>query len=87
MDEDLRNAVPYTEEELESARQFAVVIQWSPEDQVYIAEIPQLRGAITHGETPAEAAEMATEAAALWIRMARSTGEQIPSPKHLLLTA
>jgi predicted RNase H-like HicB family nuclease len=81
MDEDLKGAVSYTDEELEFARQFAVMIQWSPEDQVFIAQIPQLPGAVTHGTTPAEAADMATEAAALWIRTARLSGEAIPSPE------
>jgi predicted RNase H-like HicB family nuclease len=65
MDDDLQNAVPFTDKELAAARRYAVVIQWSPEDQAYIAEVPQLPGAKTHGSSPAEAAEMAAEAAAL----------------------
>jgi predicted RNase H-like HicB family nuclease len=87
MDDDLQQAVPFTKEELVVARRYAVVIQWSPDDKVYIAEVPQLRGAKTHGSTPAEAADMAAEVAALWLRIAKRTGSSIPDPRPLQLTA
>jgi predicted RNase H-like HicB family nuclease len=87
MDDDLQQAVPFTEDELAVARRYAVVIQWSPEDKVYIAEVPQLRGAKTHGTTPAEAADMAAEVAALWLRMAIRTGASVPDPRPLQVTA
>lgn len=76
-------AAPFSEEELAEARRFSVVIQWSPEDGVFIANVPQLPGARTHGATPAEAADMAAEVAALWIRMAKQGNETIPEPHAL----
>ena len=83
MDPELAGAKPFSEEELADARRYSLVIQWSPEDAVFIAEVPQLPGAKTHGATPAEAAEMAAEVAALWIRMAKLWHEAIPEP-HVL---
>ena len=72
-----------TPEELAEASHYSVEIHWSPEDQVFIADVPELPGTRTHGATQAEAVEMATEAAALWIAAARYYGEQIPAPRLL----
>jgi predicted RNase H-like HicB family nuclease len=83
MDRELVGTEPFSEEELSGARRYSVVIQWSPEDAVFIAEVPQLPGAKTHGETPAEAAELAAEVAALWIRMAKLGHEFVLEP-HVL---
>src|SRR5918996_4015960 len=54
----------YTDEELAEASRYEIVIHWSEEDQVYIASVPELTGVVTHGNTPAEAAENAVEVAA-----------------------
>lgn len=80
MDDELSGTEPFSVEELAEASHFSVVIQWSPEDGVFIADVPQLPGARTHGRTPAEAVEMAAEVAALWVRMAKQASEPIPEP-------
>ncbi|HEU5374058.1 MAG TPA: hypothetical protein VFV38_01335 [Ktedonobacteraceae bacterium] len=41
---------------------YTVIIQWSEEDNLYIATLPEWGNAHTHGHTYAEAAEMAQEA-------------------------
>ena len=51
-----------TSEQIAEARHYRVEVHWSPEDQVFIAEAPELRGAKTHADTPAEAVEMAQRA-------------------------
>jgi predicted RNase H-like HicB family nuclease len=56
-----------TEEELVAVRRYALVIEWSDEDQVFLATAPDLPGVRTHGSTRAEAAEMGEEAIALWL--------------------
>ena len=71
-----------TPDQLAEASQYSIVIRWSPEDQIFIAEVPELNGAKTHGASAAEAAEMVTEVAALWLDMARDLGWDIP--KHRL---
>ena len=46
-------------------RRYAMVIEWSDEDQLFLVSIPDFPGAHTHGRTRAEAAEMGEEAIAL----------------------
>lgn len=69
-----------TPEQLSEARRYKVELHWSPEDQVFIAEVPELPGAKTHADTPAEAVDMAHEVAALWLSTARHMGRAIPAP-------
>ena len=33
-------------------KEHPMVLEWSDEDQVYLAKFPSLRGCVTHGETP-----------------------------------
>lgn len=40
---------------------YSVVIQWSEEDQAYLARAPELPGCITHGDTYEEALKNALE--------------------------
>lgn len=46
----------------------------------YLAEVPELPGCSTAGETPAEALEMLEEAMAGWLETALITGMPIPEP-------
>lgn len=71
-----------TPEELATASRYSLLIRWSPEDDAYIAEVPELAGVASHGATVAEAAEIAHEAAAAWISAKRGWGRDIPAP-HL----
>lgn len=57
---------------------YKVVIYWSDEDAVYIAEVPELPGCMNHGETRAEALANAEEAIDLWVKVARKRGREIP---------
>jgi predicted RNase H-like HicB family nuclease len=76
---------PYTAEELAEASRYEIVIQWSEGDQVYIASVPELPGAITHGDSPAEAAEKVVEVAAHWIYGTRQQGLTVPPPRALAI--
>jgi predicted RNase H-like HicB family nuclease len=69
-----------TQEELATASRYSLLIRWSPEDDAYIAEVPELAGIASHGATVAEAAEVAHEAPAAWISAKRSWGREIPDP-------
>ena len=60
---------------------YAVIIYWSNEDDVFIAEVPELPGCITHGDTQAAALENANEAIQLWIDTAKEFGDPVPEPK------
>lgn len=60
---------------------YEVVIQWSHEDDCFVAEVPELAGCSAHGETPAAALASAEGAIDLWLDTARDLGREIPEPK------
>jgi predicted RNase H-like HicB family nuclease len=64
---------------------YEIVIYWSEEDQVFLAEVPELPGCLAHGDTAQEALAQAQEATALWIDAAREFGDPVPEPKGRLL--
>ena len=60
---------------------YEVIIYWSDEDQVFIAELPELPGCMAHGESQELALKNAREAIQLWIDTANEFGEPVPVPK------
>jgi len=60
---------------------YEVIIYWSDEDQVFIAELPELPGCMAHGESQESALKNAQEAIQLWIDTANEFGEPVPVPK------
>ena len=59
------NATDNPDGEWTKVRRYAMVIEWSDEDELFLVSIPDFPGAHTHGRTRAEAAEMGEEAIAL----------------------
>lgn len=55
---------------------------WSEEDGLWIADVPDLRGCMTHGATREEAVANAAEAIEGWLETARETGLDIPVPRY-----
>ena len=60
---------------------YEVIIYWSNEDHVLVAEVPELPGCTAHGETKAEALANADEAVQLWLDTAAEFGDPIPDPR------
>ena len=60
---------------------YKIIIYSGNEDQVFIAEVPELPGCMAHGDTKAEALANADEAIQLWIDTAEEFGDPIPEPK------
>ncbi len=60
---------------------YEVIIYWSEEDQVFIAEVPELSGCMAHGSSQEEALASANQAIQLWIDTAREFGRPVPEPK------
>ncbi len=60
---------------------YEIVIYWSDDDGAYIAEVPELPGCVSDGETHAEAAANAEDAMRAWIETARGLGREVPEPK------
>lgn len=76
-----------TQTDIEAALQFAVVIEWSAEDDAFVVSVPDFPGLHTHGATREEAATMANEVIALNIAGARADGSTIPAPRFSALRA
>jgi len=67
---------------------YEIVIYWSNEDHIFIAEVPELPGCMAHGNTQAAALANANEAIQLWIDTATEFGDPVPEPKgHRLMLA
>ena len=60
---------------------YELIIYWSAEDEVYVAEVPELPGCMAHGTTPAVAVMSAQEAIDVWIATAREDGVPVPESK------
>jgi predicted RNase H-like HicB family nuclease len=58
-----------------------IIPYWGDEDQVFIAEVPELPGCIAHGETQESALTNVKEAIELWIDTAREFGDPVAEPK------
>lgn len=60
---------------------YEIIIYWSEEDSVYVAEVPELPGCAAHGTTPESALANCGDAMDLWLDTAREFGRAIPQPK------
>ena len=60
---------------------YEIVLYWSDEDEVFVAEVPELPGCMAHGTTQEAALARAKEAMQLWIDTAREFGDPVPEPK------
>jgi predicted RNase H-like HicB family nuclease len=61
-------------------QKYKIEINWSEEDEAYLANIPELKGCSTHGESYSEAIEMAEDAMEGYIEMLVDLGDTVPTP-------
>ena len=67
---------------------YEIIIYWDKEDEIYVAEVPELQGCLAHGNSYDEALENVKDAIQLWLDTAREFGDPIPEPKgHRLVYA
>lgn len=60
---------------------YEIILYWSNEDQVFVAEVPELPGCMAHGDTPEVALSNTKEAIQLWIDTSIEFGDPVPEPK------
>ena len=60
---------------------YEIIIYWSDEDRVFVAEVPELPGCMAHGDTEESALGNVKESIRLWIDTAREFGDPVPRPK------
>ena len=66
---------------------YEMIIYWSNEDNAYVAEVPELPGAMSDGATYEEAVANAQVVIKEWIETAQAIGRAIPEPRGRLLYA
>jgi predicted RNase H-like HicB family nuclease len=62
-------------------KRYALIVHWSDEDGVWIADAPGLRNCSAHGATPEEAVRELTVAMDLWVETVLEAGEALPEPR------
>ncbi|MDQ6609715.1 MAG: type II toxin-antitoxin system HicB family antitoxin [Bacteroidota bacterium] len=66
---------------------YEIIIYWSTSDDVFIAEMPELKGCMAHGNTQDEALKEVNIVATEWMKIAEEKGWEIPQPKGRLVYA
>lgn len=66
---------------------YEIIIYWSNEDNAFIAEVPELPGCMTDGQTYQEALANVEIIINEWIETALEEGREIPEPKGRLIFA
>jgi predicted RNase H-like HicB family nuclease len=66
--------------------EYRVVVEWSPEDEAFVARVPALPGCAAHGRTPERATREAVIAARAMLDSVRAHGLSLPAkdltPRH-----
>jgi predicted RNase H-like HicB family nuclease len=60
---------------------YEIIIYWSEEDGVFVAEVPELPGCMAHGDSQGAALSNVREAIGLWLETAKEFGNPIPPPQ------
>lgn len=60
---------------------YEIILYWSEEDKLYIAEVPELKGCFADGKTRAEAISNAELVIAEWLEVAKEDGIAISKAK------
>jgi predicted RNase H-like HicB family nuclease len=67
--------------------QYEIILYWSNQDQVFIAEVPELPGCAADGTTYQEALANAEVIIREWVETARELGRPVPEPRGRLMHA
>lgn len=60
---------------------YEIIIYWSDEDAVYVADVPELPDCMAHGDSYESALRNARKAIRLWVETAKEFGDPVPNPK------
>jgi predicted RNase H-like HicB family nuclease len=64
------------------ARRFQVLIEWDPEDEVWVTHVPALGHLSTYGDTRGEALEQTREAVLGYLEAAAKNDLPVPDERH-----
>jgi len=60
--------------------EYSIFMQFDPQDEIFVASIPELPGCMAYGETKEEALKEIDMAKELWIETALEDGQAVPEP-------
>jgi predicted RNase H-like HicB family nuclease len=60
---------------------YEIILYWSVEDSVFVAEVPELPGCMAHGDSQEVALSNVQDAIQLWIDTEIEFGDPVPEPK------
>ena len=66
---------------------YEIIMYWSPEDDAFIVEVPELPGCVADGPTYEEALNEVQVVMDIWVETAKELGRPIPEPKGRLMFA
>ncbi len=66
---------------MEEAKHYSMIIEWDPDDRIYVVTVPELPGCMTHGRTYEEAVKQGQDAIESWIMVALEDNDPVPPPK------
>jgi predicted RNase H-like HicB family nuclease len=66
---------------------YEIIINWSEDDECFVAEVPELPGCMADGPTYQEAVTHAESAIEDWIEAANQLGRTVPKAKGRKLMA
>ena len=66
---------------------YEIILYWSEEDRVFIAEVPELAGCAAGGATRQQALDNVEIVLTEWLETARELARPIPEPKGRLFFA
>ena len=61
---------------------FHINVFWYPDDQCWIADVPDLRLCSAHGDTPEAAVGELRPAIELWLETAKAADQPVPEPRY-----
>ena len=60
---------------------YGIILYWSNEDEVFVAEAPELPGCMAHGDDQETALRNVKDAMLFWVERAQELGRLVPEPK------
>ena len=66
---------------------YETIIFWSNDDKCFVAEMPELKGCVAHGDSQDEALNQVQSLATEWLKIANKKGWAIPEVKGRLVFA
>ena len=66
---------------------YEIIIYWSNDDEMFIAEVPELSGCMADGTTYQEALSNVKVIIDEWLETAKELGRAIPTPRGKLMYA